>query len=147
MDYHCQIESHGTPAYEKMVVLRDQILRKPLGLAFTKDELAAEHSQWHIACYSATDKVLIGCCILVPFGTSLKMRQVAVAEAYQRKGVGKALALFCEKFALENGNFQLIYCSARVTAVPFYEKLGYKVEGKMFKEVGIDHFKMFKKLS
>ena len=34
-----KIIDHGTVEYEQMVKLRDEILRQPLGLSFTKEEL------------------------------------------------------------------------------------------------------------
>ena len=33
---------HGTPEYRKMINLRMDILRKPLGLSFTQEELSKE---------------------------------------------------------------------------------------------------------
>ena len=37
-----KIIDHGTKEYQQMIKLRDDILRKPLGLSFTKEELEAE---------------------------------------------------------------------------------------------------------
>ena len=34
-----KIIDHGTPEYQQMVKLREDILRKPLGLQFTPEEL------------------------------------------------------------------------------------------------------------
>src|SRR2546429_9893390 len=47
----CEVE-YGSPEYEATLALRDAILRKPLGLHFTQDELASEKSSRHVACYS-----------------------------------------------------------------------------------------------
>jgi hypothetical protein len=37
-----KIIDHGTKEYEQMVRLREEILRKPLGLQFTEEELESE---------------------------------------------------------------------------------------------------------
>nr|MBP8249907.1 GNAT family N-acetyltransferase [Chitinophagales bacterium] len=42
--------------------------------------------------------------------------------------------------------FTLMYCHARDTAIPFYEKLGYSRVGEEFEEVTIPHWEMGKSL-
>ena len=73
------------------------------------------------------------------------MRQVAVHESCQRKGVGKLLVADSEAFARQKG-YAKMTMHARDTAVPFYEKLGYKKKGRAFQEVTIKHYKMEKKM-
>jgi len=119
---------HSSPAYEETVALRDEILRKPLGLTFTPEQLGAEASDYHLACYDG-DR-LLGCLILTPLaGDALKMRQVAVAGDAQRRGVGRAMVEFSEEFARRNG-FREIVLNARETAAPFYDALGYDRVGE-----------------
>ena len=129
---------------KQTIVLRDEILRKPLGLVFTSAQLATEKDDFHVAGYY--EDRLAACAVLHPSeDKKLKMRQVAVYESFQRRGIGQKLIKETERVAIENG-FDLMYCHARKTAVPFYEKLGYKTVGDEFEEVGIAHFKMEKKL-
>jgi predicted GNAT family N-acyltransferase len=52
---------------------------------------------------------------------------------------------FSEKWANQNG-YKIIDLHARKNVVPFYEKLGYHVEGDEFLEVGIPHLRMIKQL-
>jgi predicted GNAT family N-acyltransferase len=73
----------------------------------------------------------------------LKMRQVAVAERAQRRGVGRVMVERSEEFARDHG-FDEIVLNARETAVPFYLALGYDRIGDRFEEVGIPHWKMRK---
>lgn len=135
---------HGTADYEETVALRNDILRRPLGLTFTAEALAGEANEVHIACYYNND--LVGCLILVPRENGeLKMRQVAVSESFQGKGVGKAMVDFSEDFARKN-NFSIITMHARETAIPFYLKLGYEIVGDKFEEVTIPHYKMQKQV-
>jgi GNAT superfamily N-acetyltransferase len=135
---------HGSAEYEETVALRDDVLRRPLGLRFTPEQLGAEHGDYHVACYD--DGRLVGCLILTPLEKGeLKMRQVAVAEDWQGKGIGRAMVEFSERFARTHG-FNEITMHARESAVPFYEKLDYERVGKRFEEVTIPHWKMRKRM-
>lgn len=135
----------GTPEYDEAVSIRYEILRKPLGLQFSVAQLEKEWVDFHFACY-ADDATMIGCLILAKLDDKvLKMRQVAVKEKLQGAGVGKALVEASEVFSASAG-FEAIELNARMTAVPFYEKLGYEKIGNTFTEVGIEHQKMVKKL-
>jgi len=73
------------------------------------------------------------------------MRQVAVHETKQDKGIGSEMVNFSENYAAENG-YEWMVCSARKTAVPFYLKQGWQTVGDEFVEVTIPHFKMRKKI-
>lgn len=137
-------ESHGSLGYLKTVELRKRILRHPLGLDFSSEELAAEAAHSHLACYE--DDALVGCLVMVPAGgSSVKMRQVAVDTSRQGGGIGKGLILESERWAREQG-FKRIVLNARESAVPFYLRLGYEVSGCKFEEVGLPHFGMAKSL-
>ena len=130
--------------YELAVELRHRILRKPLGLNFSAEELKNEISYTHLAAFSE-DK-LVACCYLIAVDdNTIKIRQVAVDESLQRQGFGKSLMIFAEKNAKAKG-FKEIVLNARDSAKEFYLKLNYTIEGKGFSEIGIHHFKMKKTL-
>ena len=134
----------ASPAYDETVRLRDDILRKPLGLSFTAEDLALEFDSIHLACYSPKWE-LMACLVLVWKGNDLKMRQVAVGTDFQRRGIGQFLVAESERVAIQYGAQKMVL-NARETAVPFYQKLAYFIEGDRFEEVGIPHFKMYKEL-
>jgi predicted GNAT family N-acyltransferase len=132
--------------YFELVELRNQILRRPLGLELSNEQINAENNDFHFGCYH--QNALVGCLILSPVSHSpakIKMRQVAVAEKFQRTGVGQAMVAAAEKFASEKG-FKEIVLHARDTAVPFYLKLKYQIIDEPFTEVGIPHRRMIKNL-
>lgn len=135
----------ATPEYDASVALRYEVLRKPLGLEYTPEQLAAEWSDIHLAAFDATGE-MVGILLLTPQNErEVKMRQVAVAPDWQGKGIGAALVAVSEEKAQSLG-FQIITLHARETAVPFYLRLGYKSVGNRFEEVGIPHFKMEKEI-
>ena len=142
--YVTEIE-FGSPAYDELIYLRDLLLRKPIGLEFSADELSTEYSSTHIAAYASDDE-LLGTLVMKPLDNDqIKMRQVAVFPGHQKKGIGQLMVAASEEYSKSNG-FKEIVLSARVPAVPFYEKLGYEVVSDLYIEVGIDHYKMSKKL-
>lgn len=141
---HITIE-FGSPQYDEALQLRTLILRKPLGLEFTESQLSEEYADIHLA---TTDEAssIVACLILTPKEDGLiKMRQVAVAETLQGKGLGKALVAYAEQVAKYYG-FTKMVLNARENAVPFYLALDYVVEGLPFEEVGIPHSYMTKSL-
>lgn len=75
-----------------------------------------------------------------------QLRGMAVLESMQGKGVGKKLLKKAEQL-LKEKNIRAIWFHARIVAVPFYEKMGYKIASGVFviPNVG-DHFKMIKVL-
>ena len=133
----------ATPEYDETVQLRTEILRKPLGLEFTVDQLSAEFADYHLALYDENLRML-GCMIFTPKGDGLlKMRQVAIKENLQGQGYGKQMVQQSESWATRN-KFQKIELNARDTAIPFYKSLGYSEHGAIFYEVSIPHVQMFK---
>lgn len=139
-----KIIDHGSPEYFEMVQLRDDVLRKPLGLNFTSAELESEKDNMLIAAYE--DDQILGCCMLVEEDPRIvRLRQMAVLNDLQGKGVGRALINFAENIARDRG-YRSIRMHARMNAVGFYEKVGYKIKGDEFTEVTIPHYLMEKAL-
>lgn len=139
-----KIIDHGSAEYMQMVKLRDDILRKPLGLTFTQEELESEKDNMLIAAFE--EERILGCCMLIEEGPGIiRLRQMAVLNDLQGKGVGRALMNFAENLARDRG-FRAIRMHARLNAIGFYEKVGYRVKGDQFIEVTIPHFVMEKAL-
>jgi ribosomal protein S18 acetylase RimI-like enzyme len=139
-----KIIDHGTSEYQQMVKLRDEVLRKPLGLGFTKEELANEKDNMFIAAYD--DDQILGCCMLVEENpNTVRLRQMAVLNDLQGKGIGRALTNFAENLARDRG-YKVMSMHARKPVVGFYEKMGYTVTSGEFIEITIPHYVMEKKL-
>ena len=135
---------HGSKEYRQMVDLRYHILRKPLSLGFTDEELAAEKDDILLGCFE--DDNLEACCMLTKTEPkTVRLRQMAVSSGLQGKGIGRVLMVFAENIARDHG-FKRLTMHARKSAVGFYEKNGYKVCSDEFVEVTIPHFVMDKEL-
>ncbi|NCT92879.1 MAG: GNAT family N-acetyltransferase [Chitinophagaceae bacterium] len=139
-----KIIDHGSPEYKQMVDLRYQILRKPLGLFFTLEELDQEKDDILLGCFD--DDRLEGCCMLTQEDPkTVRLRQMAVFSGLQGKGIGRVLMTFAENIARDRG-FRRLTMHARKSALGFYEKAGYKVCSDEFEEVTIPHYVMEKTL-
>lgn len=138
-----QIE-HGSKEYEQMVKLRYEILRKPLGLSFTPEELAKEKNDILICAFE--DDVILGCCLVTRIDNNCaKLRQMAVQKNMQGMGIGESMMAFAENITRDRG-YKILMMHARDTAIGFYEKYGYKVKGEQFVEVNLNHHVMEKRL-
>ena len=132
--------------YKKMVELRTQILRIPLGLSLSQFDLEMDKKDILIGYFDDSCLELIACCILTTIDMDIiKLRQMAVGEKWQGQGVGKALILYAEAFAKKLG-FKKIIMNARKVASGFYLTLGYAITGEEFIEVTIPHIKMEKNI-
>lgn len=130
--------------YKKSVILRDKILRAPLGLYFTDDYLEQDKNQIILAALEA--RTVLGVLHLTILNTDkIRMRQVAVKKNIQSKGIGTQLVTYSENIAKDR-DFKRMELDARETSIPFYEKLGYRCIGNEFEALGIPHRKMFKNL-
>jgi ribosomal protein S18 acetylase RimI-like enzyme len=134
----------GTKEYEQMLELRYEVLRKPLGLSFTDQEMERSKSDILVGCFD--DDELQGCCMITDKGDgTAKLRQMAVRKSYQGTGIGRELLLYSEAIARAKG-FKKMTMHARTSAIGFYEKLGYTITGEEFTEVTIPHYVMEKEL-
>lgn len=135
---------HGSKEYDQMLYLRNEILRRPLGLSFAPDELAREKEDILIGAFD--DDELLACCLLTRVDkTCLRLRQMAVQNNLQGKGIGASMMNFAELLARDKG-YKRLTMHARKTALGFYEKLGYRVIGDEFEEVTLPHYVMEKVL-
>jgi predicted GNAT family N-acyltransferase len=70
-----------------------------------------------------------------------KVGRVAVVAACRRSGVGAAVMERLHAIA-RGAHHPRLWCNAQLTAVPFYERLGYVCSGPTFLEAGIEHVRM-----
>lgn len=143
-DISFSLIEYGSDEYDRMVSLREAVLRRPLGLTFSKNDLEKEKEDFLIAAFA--DVRIVACCILTPRKDKrVQLRQMAVDESFRNRSIGLQLLYFTEKVARRAG-FDTLLMHAREEAVGFYKKAGYEISGEAFTEVGIPHYLMMKKL-
>ena len=135
---------YNTEDYNQELKLRDNVLRKPLGLSLYDENLKAEKDDFHIGAYA--NGHLVGVLILTKQSVKeIKMRQVAVSEQWRSLKVGTALVRYAEQYA-KNKGYDTVLMHARKTAREFYLKLGYESVDEEFLEINIPHYCMRKSL-
>jgi len=136
---------YGSDDYQVSLRLRSAILRVPLGKELTEEDVADENQQIHLGVFQKQQ--LIGCIVVKPVqaGLCVKLRQMAITKEFQGQGFGRRLLRDAESLLRVQG-FRKIELHARKTAIPFYEKQGYKAVGNIFLEQDIEHIRMQKTL-
>jgi len=70
-----------------------------------------------------------------------KVGRLAVLAHERGNGVGRALMEALHELGRARG-LASVWCHAQISAVPFYERLGYRIASEPFEEAGIEHVKM-----
>lgn len=70
-----------------------------------------------------------------------KIGRVAVLASNRGQGIGAAVMARLHDIGKRN-DLNKVWCHAQVSAVPFYEGLGYRIIGDTFDEAGIEHVRM-----
>jgi predicted GNAT family N-acyltransferase len=137
--------AYGSTDYGRECELRNDVLRRLLGLNLYDEDLSRESKQVHFGLFDA-EGMIVACAIVVPMADGqARIRQMAVAEHCQRQGHGTRIMKEIEA-VLQRRGFGHLVLNARMPAVPFYERLGYAVASEEFLEIGIPHVRMEKGL-
>lgn len=125
--------------------LRYEVLRRPLGMPEGSEENAAEARCEH--CVAEDEGRVVGCVLWLEDADGLggKLLQMAVAEDRRGVGVGARLVRELERHVAARG-VRVVRMHAREAALGFYGKLGYRVVGAPFTEVGLPHRHMQREL-
>jgi ribosomal protein S18 acetylase RimI-like enzyme len=135
----------GSDLYRRACALRYEVLRAPLGLPLSEDDLRGEAKQLHFGLFD-DDEPVASVSVIELSADHAKIRQTAVAPACRDQGLGRRIMTQLEAVLAARG-FVTLSLHARTTAVGFYEKLGYETVGDEFIEVTIAHRKMVKRLA
>jgi predicted GNAT family N-acyltransferase len=81
---------------------------------------------------------LVGTARMRAVGDAAKAERVAVAREARGTGVGAALMACLERAAADRGSTTIVL-HAQESAIPFYLRIGYTVEGPRFDDAGIPH--------
>ena len=135
------------PEMKKAFAIREEVFVKEQNVAKEDEYDEFEESATHFLAESREG---------VPFGTArwrytsngIKLERFAVMEGARGKGVGMALVEAVlediEKHPESDG--KTIYLHAQLSAIPLYEKFGFKKYGEEFEECGIKHYQMKKEV-
>ena len=132
----------GGEEYAQCLRLREEVLRRPLGLTLFAEDLSGEGNCRHIA--ALRGEKAAGTAQLLPDPErpgAMRVRQVAVSADCRGQGLGRKMLDFAVRLAVREG-FSAVTVHARETAAGFYRKMGFIQTGPGFLEVGIPHLPM-----
>lgn len=129
---------------EETYPLRRLVLRKDLPHEPHEFQGDFDEQTFHLGYFLKNQ--LVGIVTIIKNGDIAQLRGMAVLDELQGKGIGRKLVEKAEE-ALKENHFTKIWMNARENAVPFYRKLGYRIEGELFmiKPIGF-HYVMTKYL-
>ena len=106
-------------------------------------EMEEDNQGYHFGGF-LSDK-LVAVVSLFPKGDDFQFRKFAVTPEAQGKGVGKALLNYITDFSANEGGSRL-WCNARLPAIGFYARYGFKQTGVTFNRSGFDYEIMEKQI-
>lgn len=131
--------------YKRSLILRNKVLREPLGMDIEQDDLSKEQDAFHVLAIYRNE--VVGTLYLLPLNKqTVQMKQVAIDPYMQGNGVGSQLVQQAELF-ISKLNCKKITLHARKNAWNFYQRMGYTFASETFEEIGITHKIMEKYLT
>lgn len=144
MNFELAIIDFQSKYYQDVLILRNKILRIPLGMNLFDEDLDEDKDQYIVV--ALENENIIGCLMLIILDAkTVKFRQMAVDDTCQLNGVGTMIIRYAENFCVLN-DYTFIELHSRISAKNFYLKNGYIALVDEFEEVGIPHVKMVKSL-
>jgi GNAT superfamily N-acetyltransferase len=123
-----------------IVDLRHRMLRAGLPKEAADFPGDNETSTWHVGLFypakDGSDASVVSCASFMLNSykdrPAWQLRGMCTDGAHQSKGFGGKLLACAETAILQNSPAGLLWCNARVPAVPFYERHGWKVDSEVF---------------
>jgi len=137
------IDAHD-PRMAEVHALRYEALFKPFGLS--RDDRWDDEGEDRRHLVALVDGVVSGyVCLLLDRDGGGHIRQVSVSPHLQKSGIGRALMAEVEAEGARMG-LPLLWLNARVTAEPFYNRLGWSTVSGTFPSgrTGVPHVRMEK---
>ena len=72
----------------------------------------------------------------------VKLERFAVLESFRNQAIGATLLYAVLADVRAELPDKEVYLNAQLRAVPFYERHGFRTEGEIFEEAGIQHYRM-----
>lgn len=120
------INSHDTYEIRHKILWPNELIEH---VKIKEDDLAI-----HLGAF--VNKNHVGVVSLFSDAKNFQFRKLAVLEEFRGHGIGATLILECIQIASKN-DAKKIWCDARQDAVNFYQKLGFKIDSKVFMKSGI----------
>lgn len=124
--------------------VRQKVFQEEQGISFDLDVDGEDLKSDHLIAYIENKPVAT---LRIRYiDNKAKIERMAVLLEFRGRGIGKQIMEFAFSYLVEEKIIREIVLNAQMRAKNFYEKLGFKQKGNIFKEVGIQHIEMYKYL-
>lgn len=137
-----KIIKYASKEYQKTLHLRDEVMRKPLGLRLSEEDIKYDYKRIHIGGYCGNE-LICGCSLRIIHKKIAHIYSVFVKQKFQNKGIGQQMMVFIENFTKSQGVIRL-YVEGRKSAKYFYLKCGFLPCGNEYTDMNILHQDMRK---
>ncbi|RYP89335.1 hypothetical protein DL769_000090 [Monosporascus sp. CRB-8-3] len=127
--------------------LRHAVLwpHKPMSYVQLPDDAAGQHFGAFVPSDGASEELVSIISLFIDGNGESRFRKFATATSWQGKGIGSALLAYTIEAAAKTGA-RSIWCDARQSALPFYERFGMNSEGEVFLKGEVPYLRMSKTL-
>lgn len=130
----------NTPEYEQALNIRREVFVKEQKVPESIEVDEYECNSHHFLVTKDSRPVACGRMRIV--GQKIKFERIATLKNERGLGLGKFLVSKMAQFAEENYPELLPYMHSQMSAVGFYEKLGWRKDSEVFYEADIPHLAM-----
>lgn len=128
--------------YKDALMIRHDVFVTEQGVSVADEIDELEDQTIHVVLYKEGEPIATARIHDLGAGT-YKVQRVAVQAEVRKQGYGAILMTEVEKKVTELGG-RKITLGAQNTAIPFYERIAYTIEGAEFMDAGIPHHTMTK---
>lgn len=130
----------SAPEFAEALELRRRVFVEEQGVPLAEEQDEHDPASDHAVIYQG--RLLLGTARLAPGG---KIGRVAVDPQARGRGLGLELVRCLEDRARQQA-LPEVYLDAQLSVLGFYERQGYRAEGEIFLDAGIQHQRMRKPL-
>jgi GNAT superfamily N-acetyltransferase len=124
---------------DEILELRDEVIIQGTGRTMPEFPGDRQETTIHMGAFAAGRNV--GCATFLQSSwdgePAWQLRGMATAPDFRGIGIGAALLQEAERVLIARSPIRILWCNARQVAVPFYEKLGWRIETDEFLTPGI----------
>ena len=131
--------------WERYLLFRWEMLRKPLGMSMDSLADSIEEESFHLMGIDEEGNVIASGRVHFNTLDEAQIRYMAVDDNFKRQGIGSEIVTELEKYALSK-KAVTITLNARENAISFYLSLGYSEVCPYQSDTGIPHKTMKKDL-
>ena len=131
--------------WERYLLFRWEMLRKPLGMSMDSLADSIEEESFHLMGIDEEGNVIASGRVHFNTSDEAQIRYMAVDDNFKRQGIGSEIVTELERYALPK-KAVTITLNARENAISFYLSLGYSEVCPYQSDTGIPHKTMKKDL-